>query len=153
MRLLFHVSEEEQDGPGQRAPWLGTGGVSGGSQFSHQERRAAPWCSEPHTRKVAGEQRRGDRCIVGLQGESLRSTCLFLPRCLGGPRSLAGTDLALDRKRPSAVAGAALSSLHPAPTKSRECCQCRPRMVLPAGLTVSGPTAHSVKTQLFNLEI
>ena len=107
----------------------------------------------PHEKGRRGTEA-GDRRTVGLQGQSLRSTRLSLPHCLGGPHSLAGTDLALDRKRPSAVAGAALSSLHPAPAKAQNAdCQCRPRMVLPAGLTVSGPTAHSVKTQLFNPEI
>lgn len=90
----------------------------------------------------------------GAAGREPEFHCLFLPRCLGGPHSLASTDLALDLKRPSAAVGAALSSLHSAPTKAQNSdCQCRPAMVLPADLKESGLTAHSVKTQLFNLEI
>lgn len=96
----------------------------------------------------------------GAAGREPEVHCLFLPRCLGGPHSLASTDLApstdlaLDLKHPLAAVGAALSSLHSAPAKAQNSdCQCLPAMVLPADLTESGLTAHSVKTQLFNPEI
>lgn len=148
VRLWFTLSEEEQDGPGQRAPAGDRGeSLEGPSSLT---RRRAPHGAVSPTLERPLKSRAGDRCTAGLQGEPEAHLSLP-PRCLGGQRSLSVLIWPLTAAPiPAVGAASALSTLL---SRSRECCRCRPRMSAPCGPHVVWAAAHSVKTQLFNLEI